>query len=60
MTKYTIHYERKVQVRPYEMLTIGLTQEFDTTDITKALAFDVLRARVDAWIYEETRRLGAP
>jgi len=59
MTKYSIHYERKVQVRPYEMLTIGLTEEFDTEETLRSVAFGMTQTQVDIWIREEQRRLGA-
>ena len=57
MTKYTITYERKVQIRPYEMLTIGLAEEFDSERNRKPEAFDFVKTRVDMWIAAERARL---
>ena len=59
MTKYSITYQRKVQVRPYEMLTIGLTEEFDSEETHWDDAFNLLRTQVSDWIDEERDRLGA-
>jgi len=59
MTKYTITYQRKVQVKPYEMLTIGLTEEFDAVGETWNDAFYIVRDKVDRWITAERSRLGA-
>ena len=53
MAKFTIHYERKVQVRQYEMLTIGLTQEFETKEAFKNEAFTIVKNQVNAWIDKE-------
>ena len=57
MAKYTITYERKVQIRPYEMLTIGLAEEFDSERNRKPEAFDFVKTRVDMWIAAERARL---
>jgi len=57
VTKYTISYERKVQIRPYEMLGIGLTEEFDEPLITKDAAFYLVKKQVNQWIQEERARL---
>ena len=57
MTKYTITYERKVQVRPYEMLTIGLTEEFDAEEALWGDAFNLVKAKVNQWIEAERARL---
>lgn len=59
MTKYTIHYGRKVQVKPYEMLTIELTQEFETSLTGHDEGFTYVKDTVNRWIDEEKRRLGA-
>lgn len=54
--KYTVFYERKVPVRDYNMLTVGLSMEFDeTTDPNDA--FNLVKADVEAWIQKETGRL---
>ena len=53
MTKFTIHFERKVQVRKYEVLTIGLTQEFETTESFKNEAFAMVKNQVNDWIDKE-------
>lgn len=53
MAKFTIHMERKVQVRQYEMLTIGLTQEFETKEAFKNEAFTIVKNQVNAWIDRE-------
>ena len=57
MAKYTITYERKVQIRPYEMLTIGLTEEFDAEEAFWGDAFNVVKDKVNRWIKEERARL---
>jgi len=59
MTKYTIKYGRKVQVRPYEMLTIELTQEFETSLTGHDEGFTYVQKTVDKWIEHERSRLGA-
>lgn len=59
MTMYTITYGRKVQVKPYEMLTIGLEAEFNSDLTGHNEAFSYIRATVDKWIDEERSRLGA-
>jgi len=53
MAKFTIHMERKVQVRQYEMLTIGLTQEFETAEAFKSEAFTIVKNQVNEWIDRE-------
>lgn len=53
MAKFTIHYERKVQVQQYHMLTIGLTQEFDTKEAFKNEAYQIVRNQVNEWIDKE-------
>jgi len=57
MAKYTINYERKVQVRPYEMLTIGLTEEFESGRHPKDEALGYVSETVNRWIKEEVARL---
>ena len=55
--KYTVFYERKVRVAAYDMLTVGLSQEFDDSVIPKDVAFEYVRDRVDGWVEEERNRL---
>lgn len=57
MTKFTITYQRKVQVRQYEMLTIGLEREYDTKNSFESEAFVKVANQVDAWITTERERL---
>lgn len=57
VTKFTIRYERKVQVRPYEMLTIGLVRECDTRTSFESEAFVKVANQVDDWIKTERERL---
>ena len=59
MTKYTITYQRKVQVRPYEMLTVGLVHEFDHQLTGHDEGFTYVKETVDRWIETEKSRLGA-
>jgi len=59
MTKFTITYQRKVQVRPYEMLDISLAKEFDTKDAFESEAFVKVANQVDQWIKTERARLRA-
>ena len=59
MTKYTLTYSQKVQVRPYEMLTIGLEHEFETSLTSHDEAFTYVRDTVTKWIDYEKSRLGA-
>jgi len=58
VTKYTIHYERKVQVRPYEPLTIGIEHEFETSLTGHDEALTYVKDTVNRWIDQEKRRLG--
>ena len=57
MTKFTITYHRKVQDRQYEMLDIGLSQEFDTETSFQSEAFVKVANQVDEWIATERERL---
>lgn len=57
MAKYTINYERKVQIRPYEMLTIGLVAEFEGELTGKDEALGYVSETVNQWIEEERKRL---
>lgn len=59
MTKYTITYQRKVQVKPYEMLTIGLAHEFETSLTGHDEGFTYVKDLVNRWILQEQLRLGA-
>jgi len=55
--KYTIFYQRKVRAQAYEMLEIGLSREFDTSETPTEAGFAEVRDRVNAWIDEERERL---
>jgi len=57
VAKYSVYYERKVQIRPYEMLTIGLTEEFNSEETEKDLAFLCVKDQVNLWIEKERARL---
>lgn len=57
VTKFTITYQRKVQVRPYEMLTIGLVREYETRTSFESEAFVKVANQVDEWIKTERARL---
>ena len=57
MAKFSITYQRKVQVRTYEMLTIGLVKEFDTQSMFESDAFVKVANQVDDWIKTERARL---
>jgi len=57
MTKFTITYQRKVQVRQYEMLEIGLIRECDTKTSYESEAFVKVANQVDDWIKTERARL---
>jgi len=59
MTVYTITYQRKVQIRPYEMLEIGLVHEFDKSLTGHDEAFTYVRDTVNRWIEHEKLILGA-
>ena len=58
MTAYTIHYKRKVQVKPYEMLEIGLIHEFETSFTGHDEGFTYVQDTVDKWIAAQRNRLG--
>jgi len=60
MTGYTIKYGRKVQVKPYEMLTIELTQDFETSLTGHEEGFNYVQRTVDRWIELRKVELGAP
>ena len=55
--RYTVFYERKVRVAAFDMLTIGLSEEFDDSVMPKDAAFEYVRKRVDEWVEEERNRL---
>ena len=59
MTGYTIKYGRKVQVKPYEMLTIELTQDFETPLTGHEEGFNYVQRTVDRWIELRKVELGA-
>ena len=60
MTSYTIKYGRKVPVQPYEMLTIELTQDFETSLPGHEEGFNYVQKTVDRWIKLRKVELGAP
>jgi hypothetical protein len=55
--KFTIQYSRKLRVCAYDMLEIGLVQEFDSAEINMQQAFDRIKGWVDEWIEKERDRL---
>lgn len=55
--KYTVHYSRKVRVVAYDMLEIGLIQEFDSAEIHIQQGFERVKSYVDEWIEKERDRL---
>lgn len=59
MTKFVITYQRKVQVKSYEMLEIGLNHEFETSITGTDEALTYVRDTVTRWIEVEKNRLGA-
>ncbi len=50
--KFTIYVERKVQVRPYESATVGLSKEFYQDEISEGYAFQELKSLVDVMVEE--------
>jgi len=58
MMKFSIFFERKIRVAAYDMLTIGLSMEFDSA-VTPSLdqAFETVKAQVNVWIQTEQDRL---
>lgn len=54
--KYTVFYERKLRVAAYDMLTIGLSMEFDETT-SLGDAYQNVKGMVEKWIEEEQDRL---
>ena len=55
--KFSVTYGRKIQIKPYEMLEISLTAEFDDEEITYNQAKEKLKLHVDSWIRIEKERL---
>ncbi len=58
MGKFSVSYSRKVQTKQYENMTIFLTEEFDTDEVSHDYAFSKVRATVEKWIAEELRTMG--
>lgn len=57
MAKYTIHYARKVQVRQYESLSIGLSHDFDNEITGHDDGLRMVADTVNQWIKEERVKL---
>lgn len=55
--KYTIQYSRKVRVAAYDMLEIGLVQEFDSAEVSMQQGFDRVKGWVNEWTEKERDRL---
>jgi len=55
--KYTVVYTRKIRVKPYESMEIGLTAEFDSAITNVDEAFDFVKDKVNLWIADERRRI---
>ena len=58
MTKFSVSYSKKVQTKQYENMTIFLTEEFDTDEVSHDYAFAKVRAKVEQWIVEELQAMG--
>ena len=54
--KYTVTYSRKVRTGPYEVMEIGLSEEFDETT-PKEEAFASVQAQVEKWIGERKHKV---
>lgn len=57
MAKFSIEYKRVVRLAPYETLTIGIMEEFDTNSHTRQDGFDWCKLCINEWIDEERARL---
>lgn len=57
MSKFTIEYRRTVRVRPYETLTIGVSEEFSTDEMPYIYAFNQVREMVRGWIKKDLERI---
>ena len=55
--KFSVTYSRKIQVKRYEMLEVGIVAEFDDNEITYNQAKEKLKTHVDEWIRIEKARL---
>ena len=60
MAKYTVSYSRTVQVKPYENLKIGLSEEYDTDEVPREWAFNKTREKVEEQIQASLKYLGIP
>ena len=58
MTKFSVSYSKKVQTKQYENMTIFLTEEFDTDEVSHDYAFAKVRTKVEQWIVEELQSMG--
>ena len=56
---YTLEYRRTVRPRPYETVTIGLMEEFDTDIIGYDRNYEGVKAQVDKWCEEALEEFGA-
>ena len=54
--KYTVHYSRKTRLAEFDMLEIGLSQEFDDSMTPYEMGFVMVRDKVEAWIRDEVAR----
>lgn len=59
MAKFSVEYSRTVRVKAYNTVKIGLVMEFDTEDRFASDAFWFVRDKVEQWIEDSLRRLGA-
>lgn len=55
--KFTIIFSRKVRTKAYETMEVGMTAEFDDSQITPDEAFRKIRDTVNKWIDEERDRI---
>ena len=55
--KFSVTYGRKIQIKPYEMLEISFTAEFDSSTTSYNQAKEIVKAYVDSWIKIEGSRL---
>ena len=57
MVKFSIEYKRTVRLAPYETLTIGMRQEFDTADFHAQEAMNTVKNHVEFMLGKERARL---
>lgn len=58
MAKFSVEYSRTVRVKAYEIVKIGLVEEFDDEFTSYDEAFCNVQAHVQIWIEQELERLG--